>query len=208
MVKLPRIDELPRVARLAISAYLLTTGLGYNYALLQLGMKVGVTRAEVAAHYAGGNVSERQSGAKKAPAPAPTAKADSDAEVNLDSATIAVPAAPPMETIPAPSLSALVQEGHVHLFGMTSLFFNVVVVALLLVVSDGLKTLLVLVPFAAIVCDHLGFLATRFISPQFVYLIMVAGSAMALSHLTITLLAFWQMWRPARRPTALETAHA
>jgi hypothetical protein len=51
-------------------------------------------------------------------------------------------------------------------------------------------------------------LATRFISPQFVYLIMVAGSAMALSHLTITLLAFWQMWRPARRPTALETAHA
>jgi hypothetical protein len=208
MTKLPRIDELPRVAKLAISAYLLTTGLGYNYALLQLGMKVGVTRSEVSAHYAGGTESARQAGAKK-PSPAePAAKADTDAEVNLDSAAIAVPTAPPMRDIPAPSLDALVQEGHVHLFGMTSLFFDVVVVALLLVVSDRLKTALVLVPFAAIVCDHLGFLATRFVSPQFVYLIMVAGSAMALSHISITLLAFWQMWRPSHRPTALETAHA
>jgi hypothetical protein len=206
-MKIPRIDELPRVAQLAISAYLLTTGLGYNYALLQLGMKVGVTRAAVAAHYAGGTVSLPGSGQPKTP-PVPAAPSADAVAVNLDSVTIAVPAAPSVETIPAPSLAALVQEGHVHLFGMTSLFFDVVVIALLLVVSDRLKTALVLVPFAAIVCDHLGFLATRFLSPQFVYLIMGAGSAMALSHLSITVLAFWQMWRPANRTDALETAHA
>lgn len=205
---LPRIDELPRVAKLAISAYLLTTGLGYNYALLQLAMKVGVTREAVAAHYAGGSVSAKEVKNSKTLPVAPAAKPDAEGEaVNLDSETVAVPAAPSVETIPAPSLAALVQEGHVHLFGMTSLFFNVVVVALLLVVSDRLKTLLVLVPFAAIVCDHLGFLATRFVSPQFVYLIMVAGSAMALSHISITVLAFWQMWRPNHRATELETAH-
>lgn len=206
---LPRIDELPRVAKLAISAYLLTTGLGYNYALLQLAMKVGTTRGEVTAHYAGGTVAAKESGAKKASPGAAPAKQDAAPEaVNLDSETVAIPAAPSVETVPAPTLAALVQEGHVHLFGMTSLFFNVVVIALLLVVSDRLKTLLVLVPFLAIVCDHLGFLATRFLSSQFVYLIMLAGSAMALSHITITLLAFWQMWRPARRAAALETAHA
>jgi hypothetical protein len=205
-MKLPRIDELPRVAKLAISAYLLTTGLGYNYALLQLGMKVGVTRAAVAAHYAGGTVSLRGSSQPKTSPTTPPPSAD--AEVNLDSVSVAVPSAPPVETIPAPSLASLVQEGHVHLFGMTSLFFDVVVIALLLVVSDRLKTVLVLVPFTAIVCDHLGFLATRFLSPQFVYLIMVAGSAMALSHLSITILAFWQMWRPAHRTDALETANA
>jgi hypothetical protein len=208
MLTLPRIDELPRVAKLAVSAYLLTTGLGYNYALVQLAMKVGVTRAEVAAHYAGGTVSPRQAGTKPAVPVAPGARRGAERGGGGDWDAVAVPAGPPVETIPAPSLAALVQEGHVHLFGMTSLFFNVVAIALLLVISDRLKTLLVLVPFAAIVCDHLGFLATRFLSPQFVYLIMAAGSAMALSHITITLLAFWQMWRPARPASAKETAHA
>ena len=209
-MQLPRLSDLPLSVRVAVTAYLVVTGFGYTYALANVKLKVGMKPPEVLAHYRGGTVRVEQ---PKLPAPAlATAAKSGEEEVNLDNDAIAAPEAPKVITKPAPSIEALVQEGHTHIFGQTSLFFGVVACALLLSMKEKPKALLVAVPFLAIAMDHIGFLTTRFVGPQFVYLVIVSGGLMAASHALITGLVLWQMWiqkKPATAAAALrEIAHA
>jgi len=199
------IRRLPVSMRVAATAYLWVTGLGYAYALSNVYFKVGITQPEIAAHYHGGTVSLRGQKNVSAPQAAPAASKEED--LNLDEAAAPVAAAPTVQNIPAPSLEALVQEGHTHIFGQTSLFFGVVAIALLLRLSERLKAVLAALPFAAISLDHLGFLATRFGGPTWVFLIVLSGGTMAATHAVITALASWQMWRPIPQSSP-EVAHA
>lgn len=200
----PKLADFPLAARVAVTAYLVTTGFGYNYAIANVVMKVGATPGAVAAHYGGGKVPNPEAKkALEAPKSGPPKAAEGEEAFDLDKDEAEPPPPPPpFIDLPAPSLGALVQEGHTHIFGMGSLFFGVVLCALFLSLAEPLKAVLAATPFFAIVLDHLGFLATRFWGPKYAFLVMVAGSLMAFSHLAITTLALFQMWirKPNPKP--------
>jgi hypothetical protein len=194
-MNLPFLKDLPRSAQLAVVSYLLCSGVGYAYALGNVALKVGVTPDQVAVHYHGG------SEAVPAPAAAPKKAAPGGEEaLDLDG-DAPVAAGATTHEVPAPSLASLVQEGHTHLFGQTSLFFAVVAVAMLLSIPERLKRVLAVVPFLAIVSDHLGFLATRYLGHSWAWLVMLSGATMALTHATVAALACWEVWRAPRTPS-------
>lgn len=164
-LKTLRLKNLPVPYKVFALSYLLALGLAYGYALLNIMLVVGLTPKDIAIHYYGSETEIHEQ--------APTGEGD----LNLDSLEEAHAAT----KRPQPSLKNLVAEGHFHLFGMSSFFFGLGLLGLFTGVSEKWKTLMVGLPFFAVVVDNLSFMITRFGGPQFSYLTAVAGTVMAFS---------------------------
>lgn len=160
-----RLRNAPFPAKIMIAGFLISLGLAYGFAIANIALVVGLTPKDIAIHYYG---------AEKTVTPENIQPGEQS--LNLDE----VDSATKTEIGPRPSLKNLIQEAHFHLFGMTSFFFCLTLLALFTNLNDTLKSVIVGLPFLAIIFDNLSFLATRFLGPHFAYLTAIAGGFMGL----------------------------
>ena len=168
-----RLRNAPLQVKVMVAGFLLSLSLAYLYALGNIALVIGLTPKDIAVHYYGAD----QKVLEEKSTPGEEESLDLDA-ADLEQGT---------EMGPRPSFKNLVQEGHFHLFGMTSFFFGLTLLGLFTGIQDKYKVVLVGVPYLTIVFDNLSFMATRFLGPGFSYLTALAGGFMAISFTALWL---------------------
>lgn len=168
-----RLRNAPISAKMLVLGFLFSLSLAYLYAILNIAMVVGWTPKDIAVHYYG---------AAKVYEVTPLPEPSGEQELDLDAITSTKPVD---ELGPRPSFKALVQEGHFHLFGMTSFFFCLTVLGLFTGLSEKWKATLVVTPYICIVVDNISFMATRFLGPNFAYLTALSGALMGFSFIAL-----------------------
>ena len=88
----------------------------------------------------------------------------------------------------------LVQEHHVHLFGLSMIFFLAGFIFCLTSLPEWFKAFLLVIPFAGMLLDFTSFWLLVFVSPVFAFCSMVFGGLMALSFFLIVLRPLYEMW--------------
>jgi hypothetical protein len=91
-------------------------------------------------------------------------------------------------------LFTLVRVSHIHLFGLTFIFFILgFIFSHAFLRPLWLKTLIILLPFAGVTMDVLGWYVTKVFTP-FAWVVMLAGGINALSFTAMWVISMWQMW--------------
>jgi len=188
-----RLSNMPLAVKLLFTAALLSLGTGYIFALSNVALKVGFTPEEATLKYYGNEASRAAlEEMTNDTVSADDAGVSESEELSFDDMEADQADSEPL--VPVPTFEALVTEGHFHLFGYTSIFF---ICGLIIVFADiprWLKGTLVLAPFLASVLDIWSMLLTRFISPNFAYLLIISGMIMALSFLLVFVISIYQLW--------------
>jgi hypothetical protein len=94
----------------------------------------------------------------------------------------------------------LVRVSHIHLFGLTFIFFIVSSIFCHSYVKPlWLKCLIIVIPFFAIVCDVMSWYLTKLFTP-FAWVVLISGGFMGLSFAVQFLTSIYQMWlyKPAQ----------
>lgn len=104
-------------------------------------------------------------------------------------------------------LFTLVRVSHIHLFGLTFIFFLVgTIFSHAYLRPVWLKCLIVGLPFASIAVDILSWYLTKYYHP-FAWVVMASGGVTGLCFGFMWVVSVWQMWF-ARVPAALSTPAA
>ena len=88
----------------------------------------------------------------------------------------------------------LIQTSHTHLFGQTLIAGVLGLIFLFASVREGLKTLIIALPFVGTLVDIGGMWLTRFVSPSLGVLVIAGGSLFALGYLLITVISLYELW--------------
>ncbi len=93
----------------------------------------------------------------------------------------------------------LVQLAHIHLLGFSLLLLGMGGLFCLTRVSPGMKTLLVGTLALSFLADIAGLNLTRFVSPDFAWMTMIAGTLIGVCLAIMILRVLWELWlmRPA-----------
>ena len=92
------------------------------------------------------------------------------------------------------SLHTLVRVSHIHLFGMTFIFFIMgFIFSHAFIRPVWLKSLVVLVPFLCIIADVSSWYFTKLYTP-FAWVVLVAGGLMGASFAFMWITSMYQMW--------------
>ncbi len=97
------------------------------------------------------------------------------------------------------SIKSLVRVSHVHLFGMSFIFFLSGGIFAMSRVNVRWRVLLIAMPFISIWVDIGSWWFTKF-APVFAYTVIVGGVLMGLSLLGQILISLWEMWFLAEAP--------
>ena len=88
----------------------------------------------------------------------------------------------------------LVRVSHIHLFGVTFIFFVTgLIFSHAFLRPLWLKSLIMVMPFACIAADVLSWYFTKLVS-GFAWVVLFAGALMALSFAIMWVVSMWQMW--------------
>jgi len=88
----------------------------------------------------------------------------------------------------------LVRVSHIHLFGLTFIFFIVSSIFIHSYIRPlWVKCIIIAVPFIAIVCDIMSWYLTK-IYPPFAWVVMLSGAFMGFSFAIQFLTSLYQMW--------------
>jgi len=91
-------------------------------------------------------------------------------------------------------LFTLVRVSHIHLFGLTFIFFLMgLIFSHAFLRPVWLKSLIMAMPFVCIVSDVSSWYFTKLFS-GFAWVVLFAGALMALSFATMWFVSMWQMW--------------
>ena len=91
-------------------------------------------------------------------------------------------------------LYTLVRVSHIHLFGLTFIFFIVgFIFSHAYLRPLWLKHLIMIAPFAGVIADVLGWYVTKVFSP-FAWVVLVAGVVNGLSFATMWAISAYQLW--------------
>jgi hypothetical protein len=91
-------------------------------------------------------------------------------------------------------LYTLVRVSHIHLFGLTFIFFIVgFIFSHAYMRPVWLKSLLIATPFAGVIADVLGWYVTKIYAP-FAWVVFVAGVFNGLSFAIMWFVSMYQMW--------------
>lgn len=114
-----------------------------------------------------------------------------------DFATIAKRA----ETDTGASFSSLARVSHIHLFGIAFIFMFVgLIFSLAAGVPKPLKVTAIITPYVFLLVDIASWWLTK-LNPNFAWLVVLAGGAMALSFAFMWIVSMYEMWiLPRRHP--------
>lgn len=88
----------------------------------------------------------------------------------------------------------LIQTSHTHLFGQTLIAGLLGLIFLFSSLREGVKALIVALPFVGTLIDIGGMWLTRFVWPGLAVLVIAGGSLFALGYALITVVALWELW--------------
>jgi len=98
------------------------------------------------------------------------------------------------ETDSGVNISTLVRVSHIHLFGMTFIFFIMCFIFTHALVSPfWLKCVVVAIPFLSIILDVFSWYLTKIYEP-FAWVVMISGAFMGVAFAYMWLVSFYQMW--------------
>jgi hypothetical protein len=92
------------------------------------------------------------------------------------------------------SLLQLSRVSHVHLFGISIIFFLTGVIFSLSETPIWFRIAALVIPYLAIVMDIGSWWATKYYSPVFAYTVMIGGALMGLSMACQIFVSLWEMW--------------
>lgn len=88
----------------------------------------------------------------------------------------------------------LVRVSHIHLFGLTFIFFIIgFIFSHAYLRPQWLKSLIIITPFAGVIADVLGWYLTKIFTP-FAWVVLLAGAANGLSFAVMWVISMYQMW--------------
>ena len=91
-------------------------------------------------------------------------------------------------------LFTLVRVSHIHLFGLTFIFFIVgFIFSHAYIRPDWLKITIIATPFAGVIADVLGWYVTKVFTP-FAWVVMLAGMLNGASFAVMWVISMYQMW--------------
>jgi len=91
-------------------------------------------------------------------------------------------------------LYTLVRVSHIHLFGLTFIFFIIgFIFSHAYLKPIWLKSLIIATPFAGVIADVLGWYLTKVFAP-FAWIVLIAGILNGLSFATMWIVSMYQMW--------------
>ena len=190
------LSDLPVTVKLLFSATLLTMGVGYLFALTNVGLAIGFTPVKIIEHYWGNPATREALDSEADPASVV------EEEFSFDQFEEEQEAAGPIVAIP--SFESLVAEGHFHLLSYAMIFFICGFIVSFADMTAGWKNAIILAPFAASVLDIWSTLLTRFVGPSFAWMLMVSGFVMAISFAAVFGISMHQMWFSKNRGDAAE----
>jgi len=92
------------------------------------------------------------------------------------------------------TLHTLIRVSHIHLFGITFIFFiTAYIYTHALVRPTWLKCLVIAVPFATLITDVASWYLTK-VWTGFAWVVIVSGVLMAISFTIMWMTSMWQMW--------------
>lgn len=91
------------------------------------------------------------------------------------------------------SRSSLEKVSHIHLFGLAFIFYVVNRIFMHVEMKDGWKSVLVALPFAAIMIDIISWWLTKFSWPFFAYIVYISGIIMAFCFAFQVLISMYQI---------------
>jgi len=97
------------------------------------------------------------------------------------------------ETDAGASIKSLVRVSHIHLFGIAFLMFFIGRIFIRCEMPLIVKRVTVAIPFIAVLVDILSWFLTK-ISPNFAYLVVIAGILMGVSIMAQIFVSLYQMW--------------
>lgn len=98
------------------------------------------------------------------------------------------------ETDKGQTLGALTRVSHIHLFGISFIFFFVgLIFSLSVGVPKWLKAVVILAPFAFLILDVISWWLTKF-SPHFAWLTIIGGLGYTLASSFMWVTSMYQMW--------------
>jgi len=183
-------------AKLLLTFVLLTLGTGYLFAISNVALKIGFLPQEVALHYFGNEASRQAVEAIEGDAAAAEGVEGGVVEEDAfsfddleEEAGISSEAFVPVKT-----LETLISEGHFHLFGYTSIFFLCGIIIIISEIPRWFKNTLIVSPFIASMLDIWSMLLTRFVGPNFSWMLVISGTVMAVSFLFVFGIGMHQLW--------------
>lgn len=97
------------------------------------------------------------------------------------------------------SFTSLARVSHIHLFGIAFIFMFVgLIFALTTGVPRTLKAIVIVMPYAFLLIDIASWWLTK-LNPNFAWLVIIGGSAMALSFAFMWIVSMYEMWILPRR---------
>ena len=91
-------------------------------------------------------------------------------------------------------LYTLVRVSHIHLFGLTFIFFIIgFIFSHAYVRPLWLKHVIIIAPFAGVIADVLGWYVTKVFAP-FAWVVLIAGAVNGLSFAAMWFISMYQMW--------------
>jgi hypothetical protein len=91
-------------------------------------------------------------------------------------------------------LFTLVRVSHIHLFGLTFIFFIVgFIFSHAYLRPVWLKSVIIILPFLGVISDVLGWYVTKVFTP-FAWVVMIAGAVNGLSFAVMWVISMYQMW--------------
>jgi hypothetical protein len=88
----------------------------------------------------------------------------------------------------------LIQTSHTHLFGQTLIAGLLGLIFLFTSIRDGLKALIVALPFAGTLIDIGGMWLTRFAWSALSVLVIAGGTLFALGYVLIAAISLYELW--------------
>lgn len=97
------------------------------------------------------------------------------------------------------SFTSLARVSHIHLFGIAFIFMFVgLIFALTTGVPRTLKAIVIVMPYAFLLIDIASWWLTK-LNPNFAWLVIIGGGAMALSFAFMWIVSMYEMWILPRR---------
>ena len=91
------------------------------------------------------------------------------------------------------SLHTLMKLSHIHLFGIGLVSLGIGLIFRFANVGDGLKAILMVLPFVAIFADILAWFLTKW-DPVYAYTVILAGGVLGLAWAAQILISLYQLW--------------
>ncbi|MFQ5487839.1 MAG: hypothetical protein ACE5ET_05265 [Gammaproteobacteria bacterium] len=196
-------SELAFYWKMLISGFVIILGVGYLSAAINATLAVGITPTAIAEHYGDKSLSEAERTMMDQQGFVEEEFSLDDEEDAADGmarghdmgkmAGQAMAAGGVDDSLPP---QVLAQLAHVHLLGFSLILLAVGSLFCLTRLSSGTKTLVVALLFLSFLGDIAGLNLTRFVSANFAWLTMIAGTLIGVCLAVMILRVLWELWGP------------